>query len=108
MTPLLDQSSDAADTLPSESVVRLIMVPSDSYLSWRLVPTSPTPLTVRYPTTSSEAFGRIATNSGVTPIATFLIPGEEPATTLELSTGSYVFSFQSIVNPAGLSIWYHA
>ena len=120
ITPLLDQSSDATEAslefptsksaviLPSESVVKLIIVPSDSYRNCRFVPTSPTPLTVRYATTSSVAFGKIATNSGVTPIATFLIPGEESVATPVLSTGSYLFNFQSIVKPAGLSIWYHA
>ena len=55
-----------------------------------------------WPTTSSVALGRIATNSGVTSIFTFLIPGDDAESTPPESTGVYVFSFQSIWNPAGL------
>ena len=38
----------------------------------------------------------------------FLIPGDEPMETPPESAGVYVFSFQSIWNPAGFTILYHA
>ena len=120
ITPLLVQSSEAGDeswkyptsrsgvTSPLLSVVKLITVPSDSYLSCKFVPTSSLPLTVIWPTTSSVALGKIATNSGVTSILVFLIPGEEAMSTPPESVGVYVFNFQSIWNPAGLTILYQA
>ena len=38
----------------------------------------------------------------------FLIPGEEPACPPEESVGWYCFRIQSIWNPAGFTILYHA
>ena len=89
ITPLLVQSSDAGElswlyptsrsgvTSPLLSVVRLMIVPSISYRSCRLVPTSSAPFTDIWPTTSSVALGRMAMNSGVTSMTTFLIPGDD-------------------------------